>query len=225
MPYLEGSGLGDLQLWEIHQQLRRKHPQDRIEWPAGLVQRSPRLQLSDARNVLKVRARNAGCGADRFRNEYLIRLVRGEMAGSVRNQALEAWGNFAGHVSNADFPSWFYTVRTTIVQFAPAPVKSFGAIPAHQDVRPVGCGGAGRRAIGRMVLAVKREALRVQCEPVQLGQGTSAGIQAHGFIVHIHMQLYPTHVCSRLHQSRLPQRVQCDRARKNSRGFRSRHRA
>ena len=142
MPYLEGSGLGDLQLWEIHQQLRRKHPQDRIEWPAGLVQRSPRLQLSDARNVLKVRARNAGCGADRFRNEYLIRLVRGEMAGSVRNQALEAWGNFAGHVSNADFPSWFYTVRTTIVQFAPAPVKSFGAIPAHQDVRPVGCGGA-----------------------------------------------------------------------------------
>jgi len=37
-----------------------------------------------------------------------------------------------------------------------------------------GCGGAGRLAIGRMVLAVKRQALRVQCEPVQLGQGTSA---------------------------------------------------
>ena len=119
MPYLEGSGLGDLQLREIRQQLRRKHPQDRIEWPAGLVQRSPRLKLSDARNVLKALARNAGCGADRFRNEYLIRLVRGEMADSVRSQALEAWGNFADHVSNADFPPWFYTVWTTVVQFAP----------------------------------------------------------------------------------------------------------
>ena len=31
VPYLEGSGLGDLQLREIRQQLRRKHPQDRIE--------------------------------------------------------------------------------------------------------------------------------------------------------------------------------------------------
>ena len=91
MPYLEGSGLGDLQLREIRQQLRRKHPQDRIEWPAGLVQRSPRLQLPDARNDLKALAQNAGCGADRFRNEYLIRLVRGEMADSVRNQALKAW--------------------------------------------------------------------------------------------------------------------------------------
>jgi len=30
---------------------------------------------------------------------------------------------------------------------------------------------------------------------VQLGQGTSAGTQAHGFIVRIHMQLYPTHIC------------------------------
>ena len=76
MPYLEGSGLGDLRFREIRQQLRRKHPQDRIEWPAGLVQHSPRLQLPDARNVLKALARNAGCGADRFRNEYLIRLVR-----------------------------------------------------------------------------------------------------------------------------------------------------
>jgi len=42
---------------------------------------------------------------------------------------------------------------------------------------------------------MKRQALRVQCEPVQLGQGTSAGTQAHGFIVRIHMKLYPTHIC------------------------------
>ena len=64
-----------------------------------------------------------------------------------------------------------------MVQFAP--VKSLGATPAQHDVRPVGCCGAGRRTIGRMVLAIKRPALRVQCEPVQLGQGTSAGTQAH----------------------------------------------
>ena len=42
---------------------------------------------------------------------------------------------------------------------------------------------------------MKRLALRVQCEPAQLGQGTSAGTQAHGFIARIHMQLYPTHIC------------------------------
>ena len=134
MPYLEGSGLGDLQLREMCQQLRRKHPQDRIEWPAGLVQRSPRRQLPDARNVPKALARNAGCGADRFRNEYLIRLAHGEMADSVRNQALEAWGIFADHVSNADFPPWFYTVWTTVVQFAP--VKSLGATPHNMTFGP-----------------------------------------------------------------------------------------
>jgi len=158
MPHLEGSGLGDLQLREMRQQLRRKHPQDRIEWPAGLVQRSPRLQLSGARNVLKALARNAGCGADRFRNEYLIRLVRGEMADSVRNQALDAWGNFADHVSNADFPPWFCTVWTTVVQFAPPAAAGCSApstvakcdarglcgtcLPNARAVPPCSCAGA-----------------------------------------------------------------------------------
>jgi hypothetical protein len=77
-----------------------------------------------------------------------------------------------------------------VVQFVP--IKKEGATPAEHDVRPVACGGSGRRAIGRCTLFEKRDALRERCEPVQLAQGTSGGTQANGFIVLLHMH----HFCN-----------------------------
>jgi hypothetical protein len=164
MPYLEGSGLGDLELDPIKAQLRAKHPQERADWPKARVSSGPRIGLSRVRDALKDLKRNAGCGIDRFRNEFLLRLVRGEMHPAARHNVLSGWQCFAEHVVNGDLPAWFYTVWTTVVQFAP--IKKEGAAPAEHDVRPVACGGSGRRAIGRCMLFEKRDALRERCEPV-----------------------------------------------------------
>ena len=160
------------------------------------MDRAPRLYLHGVFDALKNLDRNAGAGADRFRNEYLLTMVRGEIPSSMRSAALDAWKNFAEHIVNNDLPSWFYMVWCTTVQFAP--VKRLGATPAEDDVRPIGCGGSVRRAVGRCVLLEKKEALRTHCEPVQLAMGTSAGTQAHGYIVGIHMQAFPLHICVKI---------------------------
>mmetsp|Transcript_16166 Transcript_16166/g.27540 ORF Transcript_16166/g.27540 Transcript_16166/m.27540 type:complete len:217 (+) Transcript_16166:114-764(+) len=158
MPYVEGSGLGDLELPEIQEQLRRKHPQERREWAMNGVAQAPRLFLRTIRDAIKNLRRNAGVGANKFRNEYLLVLMRGEMAPTTRLAVLDAWKLFAELVMNNDLPSWFYMVWTTVVQFAP--VKEEGLAPALHKVRPIGCGGCcERRAIGRAALGEKREAL------------------------------------------------------------------
>jgi hypothetical protein len=77
MVYLAGNGLGDMGLPEIREQLQRKHPQVRRDWDGSGVEDMPRLVLGGARDVFKDLQRNSGVGADRFRAEYLIRIVRG----------------------------------------------------------------------------------------------------------------------------------------------------
>jgi hypothetical protein len=200
MAYLGENGLGDMSLPEIKEQLRRKHPQERrAEWDAALINDTERMELGDAsgaRDALKNLKRNAGTGPNRFRNEYLLRLVRGEVTTELRAQVLGAWATFADHVVNNDLPDWFYLVWTSVVQFAP--IKNAGETPAQAEVRPVACGGAERRAVMQLVKKVKREKLRQYCEPVQLGQGTSGGVQTFGLGLRMHMQLYPHHVLAAL---------------------------
>ena len=145
MAHLGEHGLGDLGLPEIQAQLRRKHPQERQEWAREGPGGRPRLVTGNAKKALMNMKRNSGVGADRFRAEYLIRLVRGEMHADIRNSVLRAWQVFSDRVVNDDFPHWFYLVWTTGVQFAP--IKAAGATPARHEVRPVGFGGICRRAI------------------------------------------------------------------------------
>ena len=194
MVHLGENGLGDLKIPEIKAQLERKHPQHRREWDAAGIAETPRLILlaGSERTALKNLARNAGVGADRFRAEYLLRLVRGEIDSVTKERILEAWAKFADCIVNNDFPEWFYLVWTTVVQFAP--IKTAGPTPQEHEVRPVGCGDIRRRAIFRMVTATTKESLRQSCEPVQLGQGTSGGTQAFGNGLQLHMQLYPRHI-------------------------------
>jgi hypothetical protein len=173
---------------EIREQLERKHPQVRRDWDGSGVEDMPRLVLGGARDVFKDLQRNSGVGADRLRAEYLIRIVRGGMDEAARENVLAQWTTCAERVVNMDLPGWFYLVWTTVVQFAP--IKQMGATPAHHEVRPVGCGGIARRAIARMVKSAKKEDLRRKCEPVQLGQGTSGGVQAVGLGMQIHMEAF-----------------------------------
>jgi len=192
MVYLGENGLGDMSLHQIKAQLQRKHPQQRRDWNSCGVGDMPRLVLGSARTALKNLVRNAGVGADRFRNEYLLRLVRGEMDSASRTAVLDAFEKFADRVVNLDFPPWFYLVWTTTVQFAP--IKEAGLTPAQAEVRPVGCGAAVRRAMMRMVKETQHEFLRNHCEPVQLGQGTSGGTQAIGIGFQMHASTYRTHI-------------------------------
>jgi len=64
MAYLGENGLGDMSLPEIKEQLRRKHPQERVaEWDAAAVNGMERMELGDAsgaRDALKNLKRNAG---------------------------------------------------------------------------------------------------------------------------------------------------------------------
>ena len=149
----------------------------------------PRLELGGrARDTFKDLNRNAGVGADRFRAEYLIRLVRGVIDDVARTEVFRQWDSFADKVVNNDLPEWFYLVSTTALQFAP--VKEKGATPSQDQVRPVGCGGMVRRAVARMVKFVKKDSLRKAMEPVQLGQGTSGGTQALAHGMAIHMEVF-----------------------------------
>ena len=134
MPYLEGSGLGSLDLAEIRAQLKHKHPQDRRGWSPGSANRAPEIVFNHVQDTFKNLARNAGAGVGRFRNECMLRLVRREMPAAA----------------NSDQPPWFYTAQTTAVQFAP--IKTEGGTPAAHD--DVGCGGSGR-ALGEEGSAVQ----------------------------------------------------------------------
>jgi len=104
MAHLGEHGLGDLGIPQIQAQLQKKHPQERKDWEKGGIEEMPRMELGDAKKALINICRNAGVGADRFRAEYLLRLVRGEMDGAVRGAVLGAWQKFAGHVANNDHP-------------------------------------------------------------------------------------------------------------------------
>ena len=192
MAHLGEHGLGDLGLPAIQAQLLMKHPQERQEWARERLEGRPRLVPGDARKALMNMRRNSGVGADRFRAEYLVRLVRGEMDAGVRGSVLGAWQVFSERVVNDDFPPWFYLVWTTVVQFAP--IKAAGVTPAEHEVRPVGCGGICRRAIMVQVKMAQKVTLQAKCEPIQLGQGTSGGTQAFGIGLKMHMQLFPRHV-------------------------------
>jgi hypothetical protein len=62
------------------------------------------------------------------------------------------------------------------VQLSPlVPIKKIGPTEESHDCMPVGCGSCRRRAHAQQVKAVIKEDAREMCEPVQLGQGTSAG--------------------------------------------------
>jgi len=154
MVYLTGNGLGDMGNQDIREQLKRKHPQERREWDRSGIDDMPRLTLGSAREVFKDLERNSGVGADRFRMEYLICLVRGVMGQATRDNVLGQWDIFADRVVNNDFPAWFNLVWTTVVQFAP--IKKEGPTPTQTEVRPVGCGGVTRRAIARMVKVAEK---------------------------------------------------------------------
>jgi hypothetical protein len=58
----------------------------------------------------------------------------------------------------------------------------------------VGCGAVVRRAQAQLVKAAIKNAAREMCEPVQLGQGTSAGTQCMGMKLGSHMELFPDQV-------------------------------
>jgi hypothetical protein len=192
MAHLGEHGLGDLGLPAIQAQLQRKHPQERREWDRERPEGSPRLVPGDARKALINMKRKPGVGADRFRAEYLLSLVRGEMDAGVRGSVLGAWQVFSERVVNDDLPSWFYLVWTTVVQFAP--IKAEGERPEDHEVRPVGCGGICRRAIMVQVKMAQKATLQAKCEPIQLGQGTSGGTQAFGIGFKMHMEHFPRHV-------------------------------
>ena len=192
LSHIGGEGLGDLSLHAIQGQLAAKSPQEREDWASPVTTSTPRFDTPDVRKYYKNLRRRAGVGADGFRNEYLLRLIRGQVGEATRAQVLQAHQQFADHVINGDLPPWFYVVWTSVV--AIAPIKSRGETPASHDVRPVGQGGILRRAIAGLVKGVSKTLLKETCEPVQLGQGTSGGTQALGLIMRLHMDMNPDHI-------------------------------
>ena len=83
MSYLSTLGLDDLEFGPIKAQLQRKHPQHGRGWVVDLRD-APRVRLGSPAAVLKNLRRRAGTSVGGGGSEYLIRLVRGMVAASVR---------------------------------------------------------------------------------------------------------------------------------------------
>ena len=65
---------------------------------------TPRFNTPNVKMYYKNPRRQARIGADGFRNEYLLRLIRGQVGEATRIKVFRAYQQFADHVNNDNFP-------------------------------------------------------------------------------------------------------------------------
>jgi len=90
LPHIGGEGLGDLSLQATQGQLAAKSPQERVDWAPLVTTPTPRFDTPEVRKNNRNHRRRAGVGADGFRNEYLLRPIRGQVGEATRAQVLKA---------------------------------------------------------------------------------------------------------------------------------------
>ena len=198
MNMLHSTGLGDLQVTAILDQLVGKHPRRKMPVPHELDAEEVgpglhNLEMAEQFRKLK-RMKAAGVGGGR--NEYLKPLAH-DFEDRGLDRLRQHTNEFATFFARGEFPEWFYFLEgaTRVV----APIKPTpGGLRAQQpqvpDVRPVGIGDCFRRAVCSAAAAQCKEAAAEYLSPQQVAVGVPGGISVLVHAVRLALEANPGQV-------------------------------
>ena len=198
MNMLHSTGLGDLRVTAILDQLVGKHPRRKMpvshelddeELGPGLHN----LEMAEQFRKLK-RMKAAGIGGGR--NEYLKPLAY-DFEDRGLDRLRQHTNEFATFFARGEFPEWFYFLEgatRVVAPIKPAPGGLRAQQPQVPDVRPVGIGDCFRRAVCSAAAAQCKEAAAEYLSPQQVAVGVPSGISVLVHAVRLALEANPGQV-------------------------------